>query len=102
MAMSFYILGKDVVMVNIHQMTFEKPIELGSVVKCTGRVVYAGQTSGMVYLKFEVDGEIHVEGFISYVNVDENGDATSHGIEVSLDDPEVAALNERAKAFLKK
>lgn len=83
-------------------MTFEKPIELGSVVKCTGRVVYAGQTSVRVYLKFEVDGEIHVEGFISYMNVDENGDATSHGIEVSLDDPEVAVLNERAKAFLKK
>lgn len=56
----------------------------------------------MVYLKFEVDGEIHVEGFISYVNVDENGDATPHGIEVSLDDSEVAALNERVKAFLKK
>ena len=84
-------------MVNIHQMTFEKPIELGSVVKCTGRVVQAGQTSVMVYLKFEVDGEIHVEGFIPYVNVDENGDATLHGIEASLDDPEVAALNERVK-----
>lgn len=53
--------------------------------------------SVMVYLKFEVDGEIHVEGFIPYVNVDENGDATLHGIEASLDDPEVAALNERVK-----
>ena len=84
-------------MVNIHQMTFEKPIELGSVVKCTGRGVQAGQTSVMVYLKFEVDGEIHVEGFIPYVNVDENGDATLHGIEASLDDPEVAALNECVK-----
>lgn len=52
MTTSFYVPADNIVMVNIHQMTFKKPIQLGSLIKCSGQVVYAGTSSFMVYLTF--------------------------------------------------
>lgn len=102
MATSFYVPAKNIVMVNINQMSFYKPIELGDIIHCTSLVVYAGRTSFIVYVKFEVEEEMRVEGFISYVNVDENGKSKPHNIELDLETDEIKKLNERAKKFLDK
>lgn len=102
MTTSFYVPAENIVMVNINQMSFYKPIHLGELIKCSGVVAYAGRTSFIVYLKFEVDGEKRVEGFISYVNVDEDGKSMPHNIKLDLDNEEVKELNERAKKFLNK
>lgn len=102
MATSFYIPAENIVMVNINQMSFYKPIRLGELIKCSGRLVYAGHTSLMIYLKFEVSEEVRVEGFISYVNVNENGRAIPHDIKLDLDNKEIKELNKIARGFLNK
>lgn len=103
MTTSLYVPADNIVMMNIHQMTFKKPIQLGSLIKCSGQLVYAGTSSFMVHLTFEVDGYRHVEGFISYVNVDENGKTRAHDIKLNLeDDQELIDLNKKAREFLGK
>lgn len=102
MTTSFYVPAENIVMVNINQMSFYKPIQLGELIKCSGVVAYAGRTSFIVYLKFEVEGEKRVEGFISYVNVDEDGKSIPHNIKLDLDNAESIELNEKAKRFLNK
>lgn len=96
-----YLPASGIVMIDIHQMRFYRPIHLGEIIECSGEAVYAGRTSLIVYLRFEVEGELRVEGFISYVHVDEKGKPAAHHIELALDE-ESEALSERAKAFLMK
>lgn len=102
MTTSFYVPADNIVMVNIHQMSFYQPIHLGDLIRCTGEVVLAGRTSFMVYLRFEVQGELRVEGFIRYVNVDEKGKSFPHQIQLDLTDPEIIELNQKARKFLEK
>lgn len=92
--------AENIVLVNIDQMSFTKPVELGDLIKCEAEAAYAGRTSFIVHILFTVAGEKRVEGFISYVNVNENGKAVPHNIELDLKDDELKALNERAKKFL--
>lgn len=102
MTTSFYVPADHIVMVNIHQMSFYQPIHLGDLIRCTGEVVFAGRTSFMTYICFEVQGEIRVEGFIRYVNVDEKGKSFPHQIELDLTDPQTQALNQKARKLLEK
>ena len=73
---------------------------IGDLIKCEAEVAYAGRTSFIVHILFTVAGEKRVEGFISYVNVNEKGKAVPHNIELDLKDEELKELNERAKKFL--
>lgn len=92
--------AENIVLVNIDQMSFTKPVQLGDLIKCEAEVAYAGRTSFIVHILFTVEGEKRVEGFISYVNVNEKGKAVPHNIELDLKDEELKALNERVKKFL--
>lgn len=96
-----YVPADQIVLVNIDQMSFYRPIKLGSLIECTGQMAYLGKTSFIVYISFKVDQEIKVEGFISYVNVDENTRPLPHGLELEITD-ENSEIHEKAKKFLKK
>lgn len=63
----------EVVMRNLQNMSFFKPIKPGTMVKFSGRVVYAGTTSLMVAVLAtnNLTGEPAIEGFITFVTIDE-------------------------------
>lgn len=73
----------EVVLRNLHNMSFSKPIQKGRIVNFYSRVVYAGQTSLMVAVCAEdsVSGEKAVEGYITFVTVNkENGGKLVHNV----------------------
>ncbi len=77
----------EVVLRNLQNMSFSKPVKKGSVVKFVSRVVYAGTTSLKVAItaKDAMTGEQAIEGYITFVTVDKNtGKKLSHNVK--LDD----------------
>lgn len=96
MAAALLIPSENIVCVKIHGMEFTKPIQLGSVVKFVSTAAKAGRSSLTVNIKVSVDGEQHLDGFITYVNVDENGKAFQHGIVLNPETEEELDLQKRA------
>lgn len=90
-----------VLCLNIHGMIFKKPVNKGNIIRFDSKVVYAGTTSltSHVQVFFSHDDEFLLEGFITFIYVDENAQPTPHGIVIEAVDPEDIALQEKAKAL---
>ena len=94
----------DIVLRNLQNMSFFKPIKPGTVVCFTGRVVYVGSSSMMVAVtaKDAVSGEAAIEAFITFVTIDkENGGKKCHGLMLDeTTDAEELVLREKAEKLL--
>lgn len=102
MAAALHLPSENIVCVKIHGMEFTRPIHLGEIVEFRSQAVLAGRSSMTVNIRVSVNGETNVDGFITYVNVDNNGKAFPHQVEISADTEEEKALQEAAKALPKK
>ena len=91
---------KNVVCLNIHGLLFKHPVNCGEIVKFTSRVVHLGNSSIVVYTKMEAElaKTTPVDGFITFIAVDENGKKIYHGLTLDdTEDEEELALREQAK-----
>jgi acyl-CoA hydrolase len=88
---------QNIVCLKIHGMTFTRPVYPGSIVRYEGKIVYAGRTSLIAYVRATVKDEPMSEGFITFVYVDEKGCACPHGLTVTPTSPEDVVLQERAR-----
>jgi acyl-CoA hydrolase len=91
---------EEIVCVKLHGMKFGKPARKGQIIQLTTQVVLTGNTSMTVYGKVtEIDGtEISVDGYITFVCVDENGKKKPHGIPTPIpQNDEEARIIEIAK-----
>ena len=83
----------EIVCVKLHGMKFGRPAKKGQIIQLTTQVVLTGTTSLTVYGKVtDVDGtEISVDGFVTFVCVDEGGKKKAHGLArpVPTNDEEV-------------
>lgn len=91
----------EVVLRNLHNLSFSKPVQKGSVVKFISRVVFAGSTSLMVAVqaKNAMTGDVAVEAFITFVTI-EQGSGKKKVHNVVLDeaaDEEEMSLREKAE-----
>lgn len=95
---------ENTVCVKIHGMVFTKPVKKGSVLRCESKVVYAGRTSLVSYVKimFHPTDEFVVDGFLTFINVNSDGKPTPHGIVLEAVTPEDIELQEKAKALSRK
>lgn len=102
-AASSLVKAKNAVCVKIHGMHFVKPAHLGDVIRYTSKVVYAGRTSLVAHVDVTLQGsdESLVNGFITFVHVDEHTKGVPHGIEIEAETPEDMALQQLAKALKK-
>lgn len=90
---------ESIVCLNIHGMLFLKPIHNGSIIRFESKVVLAGKTRLVSYVKV-VDNsneDFLVDGFITFIHVDKNGKGIPHGVVINPTDPEDILLMERAK-----
>ena len=90
---------ENIVCLNIHGMLFMKPIHNGSIIRFESRVVFAGETRLVSYIKV-VDNhndDFLVDGFITFIHVDRNARRIPHGIVIEATDPEDVALQEKAR-----
>lgn len=97
--------ASEIVCRNLHHMSFSRPVRKGSVVRIVSRIVYTGKSSLMAAVEFEdaMSGEKAVEGFVTFVTVEEEtGQKKEHGIVLDeAQDEREKALRERAQMIRK-
>ncbi len=96
MAAATYLPAENIVCVKVHGMNFKKPVKVGETVWFSSIIVYTGRTSLIANVKMCVGEDEIVSGFISFVNVDEQGRATPHNIELDLEDDKYKQLRQEA------
>ena len=75
---------KNLVCAEIDTLSFKKSVKCGDVVCYNSRVIYAGKTSIVAYIKVS-SGDCEntiVDGYAVFVHVDENTKPTPHGVEL--------------------
>ena len=94
---------ENILCLNIHGMLFTKPVNKGSILRFESKVVYSGRTRLVSHVKvfFSKNDEFLLEGFISFINVGEDGRPAPHGIVIEAVDPEDIALQEKVKSLSK-
>jgi acyl-CoA hydrolase len=88
----------NIVCLKIHGLTFTKPLQSGDIACFESKIVYIGTSSIKVYVALrenDQDAPV-VEGFITFVHVDDSGNTQPHGLILELTNPEDIALREIA------
>jgi acyl-CoA hydrolase len=90
---------ESIVCLNIHGMLFMKPIHNGSIIRFESKVVLAGNTRLVSYIKVvdNSNDDFLVDGFITFVHVDKNAERIAHGIVINPTEPDDLALQKKAK-----
>lgn len=90
--------ASNIVCLKIHGLSFTQPLKTGDIACFESKIVYAGKSSIKVnvVLKRANDEVPVVEGFITFVHVDDDGKAQPHHISLELSDPVDIQLNQRA------
>jgi acyl-CoA hydrolase len=90
--------ASNIVCLKIHGMAFTKPLTSGDIACFESKVVYTGNTSLKVYVSLKENNQDDpiLEGFITFVYVNDEGQAQPHGLTLDLIDPKDIALNQRA------
>jgi len=85
-----------VLCLKIHGMTFTRPVLPGEVVRYDSRIVWTGRSRLIAYIRATTKGELTVDGFITFVYVDDNGKSSPHGITIEAETPEEIEIQRRA------
>lgn len=90
--------ASNIVCLKIHGLSFTQPLSSGDIACFESKIAYTGTSSIKVYVVLKQDSQDKpvVEGFITFVNVNDDGQAQPHGISLELTDPEDIELNQRA------
>ena len=95
---------EGLVCLKIHGMKFMKPAKKGEIVNIKTSIAYAGRTSIMVYGKaynMLNPQEVLVEGFVTFVSVDEDGKKKPHNIKFVPQTEEEREIHRRALSLRK-
>ena len=86
-----------VLCLKIHGMTFTRPVQPGEVVRYDSKIVLTGRSRLIAYIRATTRGEQTVDGFITFIYVDDEGKSRAHGITVEAETTEEIELQERAR-----
>lgn len=99
MAAAVHLPAQNIVCVKIHGMNFTRPIQLGEIVELVSKAVHAGRTSMVSHIQLNVRGQVLLEGFITFVNVGEDGRPQPHGVTLEPANAEEERLQRQALAL---
>lgn len=101
-AASAAIKDPHIVCMRINSLLFRKPVPKGQIVVYEGCIVHAGRTSMTAYVKVinSNTDEFIVDGFFTYVYVDDKGKPIPHGLVVEPSSDEERALYDQALALM--
>lgn len=85
-----------VLCLKIHGMTFQRPVRPGEVVRFDSKIVQTGRSRLIAYVRATTKEELTVDGFLTFVYVDDQGKSRPHGITIEAETPEEFELQERA------
>lgn len=101
-AASLHLNPRFIICLKIHGMHFSKSVRPGEVIIMKSGVVYAGRSSLTVHVDvFNAKDENIVDGFITFVHVDENTKPVPHNIDIIPESDREKQLWEEAKALTK-
>ena len=82
-----YIAATDIsspnntVCLKVHGMTFKKAARGGDTIKFTSKVIWVGRSRLVTYIKASTKNEeLIVDGFITFIHIDDHGHSAPHGI----------------------
>jgi len=90
---------RHIICVKIHGMYFSSPVKPGECICYTSKIVYTGKTSLIAYVKVarvSNANSVIVDGFITFVHVDDNTKPRAHGITIEPETEEDVRLNKKA------
>ena len=85
-----------VLCLKIHGMTFQRPVRPGEVVRFDSKIVQTGRSRLIAYVRATTKEELTVDGFLTFVYVDDQGKSRPHGITIEAETPEEIELPELA------
>ncbi len=90
----------------VNQMNYLRPAKIGEIITYHSQVVYAGSTSLIIAVtaKKMLTGEATMEGFVTFVSIDEDS-MTKQPHHIMLDDtedPQELALRSKALVFVRR
>ena len=90
---------ENIVCLKIHGMGFHRPVHRGEVIHFESKIVFAGRTRLVAHIsmKGKEDQDQIVEGFITFIHVDQEGKPIPHGIQLSPETEEELHLQETAQ-----
>lgn len=82
---------KHIICLKIHEMIIQKVVRLGEVLCFTSKIVKVGHSSIVVYTKISKEScsETVVEGFTTFIHVDDNSHPLPHNLELTEIDEEI-------------
>jgi len=91
----------NIVCLKIHGLSFTQPLSSGDIACFESKIIYTGNSSIRVYvtLRENKHDKPIVEGFITFVHVNDDGQTQPHGLSLELSEPEDIMLNNRAAAL---
>jgi acyl-CoA hydrolase len=94
----------DVVCLKIHGMYFTQPVKPGEIVKFTSKIVYAGKSSLIAFIKMTKgnNDDFVVNGFVTFIHVDSETKASPHHLVIEPQTEEDVQLQEKAKSLKNK
>lgn len=95
-AASNLISPEYILCLKVHGMTFTRPVKPGEVVRFDSQIVLTGRSSLIAYIRATTKGELTVDGFITFVYVDDHGKSRPHGITIEAETPEEIEMQRRA------
>ncbi len=92
---------ENIVCLKIHGMCFNRPVRKGEVVRFDSRIVYTGRSRIVAHVQMKgiPTDDVVVDGFLTFVNVDEHGHALPHGVTIQPETPEEIEIQAKAKAL---
>lgn len=93
---------EETVCLQIHGMMFKSPVHVGEIVAFESKVVYTGRTRIVTYIKVSRKDQVLVDGFITFIHVDQTGKPMPHGIEITAVTPEDVELQQQAMGLFAK
>ena len=85
-----------VLCLKIHGMVFSRPVSPGEVVKFESRIVLTGRSRLVAYIQATTKDEPTVDGFITFVYIDDEGKSRPHGITIEAETEEEIEIQKRA------
>jgi len=85
-----------VLCLKIHGMTFQRPVRPGEVIRFESKIALTGRSRLIAYVRATTKEEPTVDGFLTFVYVDDHGKSRPHGITIEAETPEEIELQERA------
>lgn len=88
-----------VVCVKVHGMAFTRPVRPGEIIRFESKIVLTGRSRLVAFIQAFVKDQPVVQGFITFVYVDEEGKPRPHGIVIQPKLADDIALNHEAQGL---